>query len=214
MRPAKAKVREETIALVTAEEYLALEREAEERHEWLDGLIYAMAGESPDHSIINANIIAHLNFQLRGTPCAVYSPNMKTRAQMGVSVGMKGLFAYPDAMVVCGKPVFHDKYQDVIINPKVIVEVLSPSTLRYDHEEKFERYQQNKSLSDYLLVSQSRPQIQHFSRKPRGRWEYVIETKLTGSIVIASIKCKLKLADVYDRIEFPPISLVRNPLAK
>jgi Uma2 family endonuclease len=208
MQPVKVKSREEAVKLVTAEEYLAVEREAEERHEWLDGLIYAMAGESPEH------IIAELNLQLRGKPCAVYSPNMKTRAQLGVSTGLKGLFAYPDAMVVCGKPVFHDKYQDVIVNPKVIVEVLSPSTLRYDHEEKFERYQQNKSLSDYLLVAQSRPQIQHFSRKPRGRWEYVIETKLSSSIVIASIKCKLKLADVYDRIEFPPVLPVKKPLAE
>jgi Uma2 family endonuclease len=214
MRPAKAKVQEEATPLVTAKEYLALEREAEERHEWLDGLIYAMAGESPDHSIINTNLIRELSAQLRGTPCAVYSPNMKTRAQLGVSLGLKGLFAYPDAMVVCGKPVFHDEYQDVIVNPKVIVEVLSPSTSRYDHEEKFERYRQNKSLTDYLLVSQKRPQIQHFSRKPRGRWEYVIETKLSGSIVITSIKCKLKLADVYDRIEFPPASLVGKPLAE
>jgi Uma2 family endonuclease len=214
MRPAKAKAREEAVPLATPEEYLALEREAEERHEWLDGLIYAMAGESPDHSIINANIIAELNIQLRGKPCAVYSPNMKTRAQLLPTAGMKGLFAYPDAMVVCGKPVFHDEHRDVIVNPKVIVEVLSPSTSRYDHEEKFERYQQNKSLTDYLLVSQKRPQIQHFSRKPRGRWEYLIETKLSGSLVIASIKCKLKLADVYDRIEFPPVSTVGKPLAE
>jgi Uma2 family endonuclease len=214
MRPAKAKVREEAVSLVNAEEYLALEREAEERHEWLDGLIYAMAGESLAHSIICSNINAELNIQLRGKPCTVFSPNMKTRAQLGVSIGMKGLFAYPDTMVVCGKPVFHDKHQDVIINPKVIVEVLSPSTLRYDHEEKFERYQQNKSLSDYLLVSQSRPQIQHFSRKPRGRWEYVIETRLNRNVVIASIKCKLKLADVYDRIEFPPLSIAGKPLAE
>jgi Uma2 family endonuclease len=214
MRPARAKSQEGTVKLVTAEEYLALEREAEERHEWLDGLIYAMAGESLAHSIICSNVNAELNIQLRGKPCTVFSPNMKTRAQLGVSIGLKGLFAYPDTMVVCGKPIFHDEYRDVIVNPKVIVEVLSPSTLRYDHEEKFERYQQNKSLSDYLLVSQSRPHIQHFSRKPRGRWEYVIETKLNSSIVIASIKCKLKLADVYDRIEFPPVSLVKKPLAE
>ena len=108
--------------------------------------------------------------------------------------------------------VFHDKHQDVIINPKVIVEVLSKSTSRDDHEEKFERYAENKSLTDYLLVSQKRPHIQHFVRKPHGRWELVIETKLTASIVIASIKCKLKLANVYDRIEFPSLDLLPNPL--
>src|SRR5581483_3513546 len=117
--------------LVTPEKYLAFEREAVERHEWLDGLIYAMAGESPQHSIICSNI--------------------KTRAVPIPARGLEGLFAYPDTMVVCGKPIFHDEHQDVIINPKVIVEVLSKSTSRYDHEEKFERYAGNKSLTDYLL---------------------------------------------------------------
>lgn len=214
MRPAKVKAVEPAVTLVTAEEYLASEREAEERHEWLDGLVYKMAGESPEHSLISTNIIGELSIQLRGTPCAVYSPNMKVRAQLLPIPGRKGLFAYPDALVVCGKPLFHDVQRDVITNPKVIVEVLSPRTNRYDHEEKFEKYQQNKSLTDYLLVSQKRPHIQHFSRKPRGRWEYVIETKLTGTILIASIKCKLKLKDVYDRIEFPPLTLSEKPLAE
>lgn len=214
MRPAKAKAVEPAITLVTAEEYLKREREAEERHEWLDGLVYKMAGESPEHSLISTNIIIELGLQVRGTACAVYSPNMKVRAQLLPAPGRKGLFAYPDALVVCGKPLFHDVQRDAITNPKVIVEVLSPRTIRYDHEEKFEKYQQNKSLTDYLLVSQKRPHIQHFSRKPRGRWEYMIETKLTGTLVIASIKCKLKLKDVYDRIEFPPISLVEKPLAE
>ncbi len=213
MRPARAKAIEPELVLVSADEYLALEREAEERHEWLDGLVYKMAGESPQHSLISTNIIIELGLQLRRTPCAIYSPNMKVRAQLMPTPGQKGLFAYPDAMVVCGKPLFHDVQRDVIVNPKVIVEVLSPRTIRYDHEEKFEKYQQNKSLTDYLLVSQQRPHIQHFSRKPRGRWEYVIETKLNGVITLASIKCKLKLKDVYDRIEFPPLTLVEQPLA-
>jgi Uma2 family endonuclease len=202
----------ESQLLATPEQYLALEREAFERHEWLDGLIYAMAGESASHSLITTNIITELNLQLRGRPCAVYSPNMKTRAELTPAKGSKGLFAYPDTMVVCGKPVFHDQHQDVIINPKVIFEVLSKSTSRYDHEGKFEKYAQNKSLTDYLLVSQHRPHIQHYIRKPRGRWEVVIETKLKGSLVIASIKCKLKLANVYDRIEFPLLDAAQNPL--
>lgn len=202
----------ESQLLVTPEEYLAQEREAFERSEWLDGLIYAMAGESPNHSIICSNIMAELNLQLRGKPCIVFSPNMKVRAELNPGKSPKGLFAYPDTMVVCGKPVFHDQHQDVIVNPKVIFEVLSKSTARYDHEEKFEKYAQNKSLTDYLLVSQQRPHITHYIRKPRGRWEVVIETKLTGSLVIASIKCKLKLANVYDRIEFPSLNAVQNPL--
>lgn len=208
MHAAKAKAIEPEVMLVSADEYLVSEREAHERHEWLDGLVYKMAGESTEHSLITTNIIIELGLQLRGTPCAVFSPNMKVRAQLLPAPGMKGLFAYADAMIVCGKPLFHDVYRDVITNPKVIVEVLSPSTIRYDHDEKFERYQQNKSLTDYLLVSQKRPHIQHYSRKPRGRWEYLIETKLSGAITLASIKCKLKLKDVYDRLEFTPLEAV------
>ncbi|NOT60045.1 MAG: Uma2 family endonuclease [Acidobacteria bacterium] len=195
-------------ALFSPEEYLTLEREADERHEWLDGVVYKMMGESPEHSIICSNINAELNIQLRGKPCAAFSPNMKVRAQLLPTPGMNGLFAYPDTMIVCGKPVFHDQYQDVVINPKVIIEVLSKSTMDYDRGEKFDRYAANKSLTDYLLVSQTYPRIQHSIRKPRGRWEFVIETKLNRSIAIASTKCKLKLANVYDRIEFPPLELV------
>ncbi len=214
MRPARAKAIEPELVLVSADEYLALEREAEERHEWLDGLMYKMAGESPQHSIICSNVNAELNIQLRGKPCTVFSPNMKVRAELLPATGLKGLFAYPDSLVVCGKPVFHDVYQDVIVNPKVIVEVLSKSTFHYDHEGKFNRYERNKSLTDYLLVSQKYPRIQHFSRKPRGRWGSVIETRLNGSLVIASINCKLKLKDLYDSIEFPPLTLVEKPLAE
>lgn len=173
---------EEKLALpeyAPPEEYLACERAAFERHEWLDGLIYALAGESPVHSLITINIITELGIQLRGRPCAVYSPNMKVYAQH-----------------------------------QVIVEVLSPSTSRYDHEEKFERYQQNKSLTDYLLVSQRRPQIQHYVRRTRGRWEGTIETMLTATIVIAAIKCRLRLANACDRIEFPPLDVVAHPLTE
>lgn len=190
-------------SLATAEVYLAFEREAKERHEWLDGLIYKMAGESPDHSIIGSNINAQLNFQLRGKTCAVYQPNMKVYSRLPTDTNLEGLFSYPDVLVVCGKPLFHDQYRDVVVNPKVIFEVLSKSTEAYDRSEKFARYRQNKSLTDYILVSQSRPSIEHFTRKPRGRWDISFETEMKASVQIASIGCRLKLADVYDRIEFP-----------
>ncbi|MFN0124195.1 MAG: Uma2 family endonuclease, partial [Blastocatellia bacterium] len=158
--------------------------------------------ESPDHSIICSNINAEFNTQLRGKSCTVYSPNMKLHARGEMSEGRRELFAYPDVLVVCGRTIFHDEYKDVIVNPKVVVEVLSPSTSRYDHEEKFDRYAENKTLTGYLLVSQKSPHIQHFVRKTRGRWESVIERRLSASIMIPSIGCRLRLADVYDRIDF------------
>jgi Uma2 family endonuclease len=190
--------------LITPEEYLAFEREAEERHEWRDGVIYEMAGESPQHSIINANVIASLNLQLRGRPCITFSPNMKIRSRVKPEARLKGLFSYADTMVVCGEPQFHDKYQDVITNPTVVVEVLSDSTKAYDRDEKFDRYAQNPSLKAYILIAQDRPKIELFSRRENGHWDYFYETSLDGRIHIDAIQCDLSLAEVYDRINFEP----------
>jgi Uma2 family endonuclease len=189
--------------LTTPEEYLAFEREAFERHEWLDGFIYAMAGESPEHSLITANLPISLGPQLRGKPCAVYSPNMKVYSRLPTDVGLKGLFSYPDCLIVCGKPVFHDEHRDVLINPRLIVEVLSPTTEAYDHGKKFLRYQQNLSLTDYVLVAQAYPSIEHYLRQTNGTWLYSVTTELTATVELASIECRLPLAEVYDRIEFP-----------
>ena len=180
----------------SVEEYLELERAADERHEYLDGQIYLVAGESIEHSTINANVTTRLNIVLIGTPCRVLSPNMKVRTCP------TGLYAYPDAAVVCGEPQFHDDRRDILINPTVIVEVLSPSTEASDRGEKFLRYQQLESLVDYLLVAQTTPRIEHFTRQPDDRWLYSTTTKLTDSVHLASINCELRLSEVFDRIVF------------
>ena len=187
----------------TPEEYLTREREAFERHEWLDGLIYAMAGESPQHSLISSNVNAILNLQLRGKPCAVYSPNMKVYSRLPAETGLKGLFSYPDTTIVCGQALFHDKQRDVLTNPRVVIEVLSPTTERYDRGKKFLRYQQNPSLTDYVLIAQSYPSVEHYLRQVNGSWVYSVTTALTASVVLGSLECELPLAEVYDRIEFP-----------
>jgi len=192
--------------LASPEKYLAFEREADERHEWLDGLIYAIAGESPQHSLISANIITILNLQLRGKPCATYSPNIKVYSRLPTDVGLKGLFSYPDCLVVCGQALFHDQHRDVLINPRLVIEVLSPTTERYDRGKKFLRYQQNTSLTDYVLVAQDYPSIEHYARQGEGSWDYSITTELTGSVALTSLECRLPLAEVYDRIEFPVLS--------
>ena len=189
--------------LYTAEEYLSAERDAFERHEWIDGLIYAMAGESPEHSLICANVSASLHLQLRGKPCAVYSPNMKVYARLPSDTGLKGLFAYPDCTIVCGEAHFYDKQRDVLINPRVVIEVLSPTTERYDRGKKFLRYQQNSSLTDYVMIAQAYPSIEHYARRGDGSWLYSVTTELTASVPLESIECRLPLADVYDRITFP-----------
>lgn len=183
----------------SVEEYLELERASFERHEYLDGQIYQMAGESSYHSTINANLTALLVAQLRGTPCQAFSPNMKVRSSP------EGLFAYPDAAVVCGEPQYHDKRRDTLINPTVIIEVLSPSTEKYDRGEKFLRYQHLTSLTDYLLVTQNAPRIEHYTRQPHNKWLYTVVSGLTSSLHLPSINCELRLSEVFDRIAFPPV---------
>lgn len=180
------------------EEYLAFERGTDARHEYLDGQVYAMAGESLEHSRICVNLAGELRARLRGGPCEVLSPNMK------VVTAPPGLFAYPDATVVCGEPRFHDESRDVLLNPTVIFEVLSPSTEAYDRGEKFLRYRtQIESLREYVLVSQHRPLVEHYVRQPDGSWSYSSAGDLSEAVELPSIDCRLPLSEIYDRIIFP-----------
>lgn len=190
----------QTLPVFTSDEYLALERASEIRHEYLDGFVYAMAGESPEHSTICFNLAGLLHGQLRDKPCRGFSPNMKVRTDPS------GLFAYPDLAVVCGEPLFHDERRDVLVNPTVIFEVLSSSTEAYDRGEKFLRYRtQIAMLQDYVLVSQSRPLLEHFARQPDSTWPSSAVGDLSGSLYLASIDCHIPLSEVYDRIVFPVV---------
>jgi Uma2 family endonuclease len=194
----------EKIAL-TVEEYLASERASVERHEYLDGLVYAMAGESPTHGTICTNLISEVRVQLKGTPCQAWSKDCKVRSGPVLDPrDRKGLFSYPDLVVFCGEPSFHDAHRDVLTNPVVIIEVLSPSTEVFDRGEKFARLRTwNQSLLDYLLVSQSCPLVEQFTRREDGSWLYRFGEDLSASLSIESIGCTLHLAEVYDRIVFP-----------
>lgn len=185
-----------TLSVFTAEQYLDLERHTEIRHEFLDGTVYAMSGASRAHSAICFNLAGSLHPQLRDTACQGFSQDMKVRA------GDASLFAYPDLTIVCGEPVLHDDHGDVLINPVVIFEVLSRSTEAYDRGEKFERYKTIETLTDYVLVSQDRARVEHFSRQPDGAWPLTEVNGLDASLGLASIDCRLPLAEVYDRIEF------------
>jgi Uma2 family endonuclease len=184
------------LAVFTPEEYLDLERQSEIRHEFLDGTVYAMAGESPTHSAICFNLGGILHLQLRGTNCRGFSPNMKVRA------GEAGLYAYPDLAVACGELFFHDRHGDVLLNPTVIFEVLSRSTQAYDRGEKFERYKSIETLRDYVLVSQDRPPLEHFSRQPDGAWAHSELEGAEAALALDSVNCRVALADIYDRTDF------------
>lgn len=187
-----------TLSHFSPEEYLAFERGTDARHEYLDGHVYAMAGESIEHSRICVNVAGELRARLKGRPCEVLSPNMK------VVTSPSGLFSYPDVVVICGEPQFYDERRDILTNPTVVFEVLSPSTEAYDRGEKFLRYRtQIAALREYVLVSQHRPLVEHYVRQPDGTWSYSSAGDLSEAIDLPSIDCRLPLSEIYDRIIFP-----------
>lgn len=191
--------------LYSVEEYLDFERNAAERHEFVDGEILAMAGENPRHSTVNTNLIAEIVNQLKGKNCQAFSPNMKVQSghYFKQKKTSKGLFSYPDLTVVCGEPQFLDSNSDVLINPKVIFEVLSPATEAFDRGEKFSRYRAwNETLTDYVLIWQDIPVVEHFQRQDNNHWLLTIAEGLENTLEIASIDCSIKLIDLYDRLEF------------
>jgi Uma2 family endonuclease len=190
----------------TIEEYLTLERAAEERLEYLDGYIYAMAGESPEHADICTNLVGELSRQLKGTRCRVRSKDTKVLSgpparDRGAT---KGLFSYPDIIVICGEPRYHDQSRDIVLNPNARIEVMSKSTEVFDRGQKFLRYQNwNPTLTDYLLVSQFEPIVEQYVRTADGRWTYEVFQGVHQTLQIESIACTLRLVDVYDRVTFP-----------
>lgn len=186
-----------TYPVFTIAEYLDFERFAESRHEFLDGTVYAMAGESPRHSTICFNLYAATGVRLRGSRCRGFSPDMK------VATGDGGLFSYPDLAIVCGEPLFRDERQDVLINPRVIFEVLSPSTQNYDRGEKFLRYTNTiETLNDYVLISQDAPHVEHFQKQADGNWLKLEVSGLESILTLDSIACEIPLAELYYLIDF------------
>jgi Uma2 family endonuclease len=187
-----------TLSHFSPEEYLAFERGTDARHEYLDGHVYAMAGESIEHSRICVNVAGELRSRLKGRPCEVLSPNMK------VVTSPSGLFSYPDVVVICGEPQFYDERRDILTNPTVVFEVLSPSTESYDRGEKFLRYRtQIETLREYVLVSQHRPLVEHYVRQPDASWSYTAASSMAEAVDLISIDCRLPLSEIYDRIVFP-----------
>ena len=185
-----------TVTYVTHEEYLAAERLAETRSEYLDGGVYPMTGGSINHIRIVANLTAELVLQLRGRNCDVLPTEMKVRLQESQK------FFYPDLSVVCGAPRFHDDRKDIITNPDLVVEVLSPSTEAFDRGAKFQAYRTIESLKEYLLVAQDRPLVEQFVKKDDGSWSLTEAAGLESSLALPSVECNLNLGAVYDKVDF------------
>jgi Uma2 family endonuclease len=178
---------------LSPEEYLVIERQAEYKSEYVDGVIYTLAGSSKRHNLITGNIITELNIQLRKTPCEVFPSDMKVR------VPDSRKFFYPDVSVVCDESRFADDERDVLLNPVLIVEILSESTAAFDRGKKFQSYQQIESLQEYLLVSQDEYVLEHFLRQENDHWLYTKSSGLDEVIELPNVKCQLTLRDVYNK---------------
>ena len=187
--------------IYTPEEYLEFERSSIERHEFWDGYIFQMAGESLSHSRICVNLTREASFGLLGKPCEALSPNMKVRTSTA------SLFSYPDLTIVCGEPQFHDRKKDVVINPRMIFEVLSPSTERYDRGKKFQRYKLgNETLTDYILIAQETVLVEHFHKDHNGKWIYENYSELNDVLRLAEIELEIALEKLYDRVKLQPLT--------
>lgn len=182
---------------LTPEEYLAIERKAEYKSEYFNGEMFAMAGASEQHVSIVANVMYLLVGQLRGRLCKAYSNDLR------VCVSPTGLYTYPDVVVVCGPPQFADADRDMVLNPTLIVEVLSESTKDYDRGGKFELYRSLSSFSDYVLIAQDRCHVEHFVRQPDNRWLLSETNKIEDIIHLSSVDCHLALTEVYDKVDLP-----------
>ncbi len=180
---------------LTPEEYLALERKADYRSEYFNGEIFAMTGASRRHNLIAVNITREFSQQLKGRPCEVYASDMR------VKVAATGLYTYPDIVVVCREPKLEDNRFDTLLNPTLLVEILSKSTAGYDRGEKFEHYRKLPPLAEYLLIAQDKHHVEHYARQPDNQWLLSETNDSQATIDLPSIACRLMLADVYDKVE-------------
>jgi len=184
---------------LTGAEYLEIERKAAFRSEFYNGEMFAMAGASPDHCDVKENLIGELKSRFKGGPCRTRSSDQR------VLVSARGLYTYPDIVVICKPPeyAFHDK--DTLLNPTALIEVLSDSTEKYDRTTKLKMYQQIESLQEYIMVAQDRPWCERIAREADGTWSRSVFAELTGELVFVSVPVRISLADVYAGVTFPEI---------
>ena len=182
---------------LTPEEYLAFDRSADGKSEYLDGEMFAMSGGSHAHSLIAVNLARELSGALRERPCRVFGSDLR------VVVEATGLYTSPDLSIVCGQADFGpDDPKDTLRNPTLLIEVLSPSTENYDRSKKFEHYRAIPSLREYVLVAQERAFVERLLRRDDGVWEFTEFRGLDASITLASIGVTLPFAEIYAKVEF------------
>jgi Uma2 family endonuclease len=185
---------------ITPEEYLRLEREAPYKSEYYNGEMFAMAGGSPTHSVLTASVIGALTSLLRGKRCAPYDSNLR------VFIPGTGLYTYPDISVICGPLELVPGHEDMIVNPTLLVEVLSDSTEAYDRGQKFMHYRALPAFAEYVLVSQREPMVEVFFRQGDGTWQLTPVRGREATVRLQSLGVELRLAEVYERVEFAEIA--------
>jgi len=181
--------------LLSPEEYLARERSSDEKHEFFGGRLFPMAGASPAHNLIVANLIRRLGNALQDSPCVAFPSDLR------VKVSATGLYTYPDVVVVCGE--IQLEGGDTLLNPTLIVEVLSPGTESYDRGVKFAHYRQAASLQEYVLVPQDRVLVEQFVRRGE-QWVLTALDGVDATLALSSVPAAIPVAQIYDRVELPP----------
>lgn len=184
---------------LTAAEYLVIERAADRKSEFVDGVMYAMAGASPAHNDIKENLSGELFTRLRGSGCRTSSSDQRVRA------GTAGGYYYPDLVITCGERRYDPDDANTLVNPTVIIEVLSPGTASYDRGGKFEEYQRIASLREYVVVAQDEPRAERWVREAGGAWRpEAPAVGLDAALTLAAVGVSVPLADIYAGVTFPP----------
>jgi Uma2 family endonuclease len=191
--------------LLSAAEYLARERASEFRNEFYRGEMFAMSGASWEHTLIKDNLAREAGIQLKAGACQVVTSDLR------VKVDASGLYTYPDIVIVCESPQFEDQVMDTLLNPRVIVEVLSDSTEKYDRGLKFGHYRQLPALREYVMVAQDRPLVERFVRQNDDTWVLAAFSDLAQTFAFASVGVQVPLADIYRGVAFPEASSRGNP---
>jgi Uma2 family endonuclease len=188
---------------ISLEQYLAQEKKAEFKSEYYEGELFAMAGANGPHNNLRDNLIGELHAKLKGGPCRTVSSDQR------VKVNRTGFYTYPDIAIVCGGFEYDDGDNMTLLNPRIIIEILSESTETYDRGTKFRHYQQIPSLQEYVLVSQNEVVIERFVRQADGSWNWRAFTDRQGSFHLTSVPVELLLAEVYRDVVFDPTQSIR-----
>jgi Uma2 family endonuclease len=192
---------------MTMEEYIEFDKNNEGRWEYFDGEVFDMAGGTLNHNKIIANILRIIGNKLEGTRCEVLPPEMRLKVPKALP------YRYPDVVVVCGEPIIEKiQGQEMLVNPRLIIEALSPSTARYDYSAKFIAYQSIESFQEYLLVAQDRPHIIQYVRRPDGQWLRRDIEGMENVVAFTSVDCELTLSEIYRLVKFPPAESVIRPV--